>query len=79
MVGDVRGVPTTLVGIALEPSGGDNVETIVSHSTNVGSPVILNPASKATISDSLELCVTAPCFFTNHASGTNVLGPTRAK
>ena len=63
----------------LEPSVGDNVATIVSHNTNVGRPVIRRPASNATISDSLELWVAAPCFFTNQDSGTKVCGPTRAK
>ena len=52
-----------VTGGVLEPVFvGAKTETITSHKISVGIPVTRRPASSARNSDSLELCVSAPCL-----------------
>ena len=50
-------------------------ETIRSHNSRAGKPSNLNPVSKETISDSVELWETAVCFLHIQLIGTNVWLP----
>ena len=69
-----------VAGGALEPVFvEEKTETIISHKISVGIPDTRRPASRARNSDSLELCVMAPCFLTDQDNGTKVLGPTNAR
>ena len=53
--------------------------TIRSHKSRAGIPSNLNPASKETIYDSVELCETEVCFLHIQLIGTNVRLPKNAK
>jgi len=50
-----------------------------SHRSRQGSPSSLTAVSNAMISASEDEWLTAPCFFTIHAMGTNVFGPVMHK
>ena len=50
-----------------------------SQKANAGNPSKRIPASKAMISDSVEECETAVCFFANQLIGTKVRGPINTK
>ena len=68
-------------GTVVDASSGLVVSTSMANSQNAkaGIPSKRIPASKAMISDSVEECETAFCFFANQLIGTKVRGPIKMR
>ena len=63
----------------LDTASGQKTLSMWFHKLSAGIASIRNPASRAIISASVELCETAPCFLQSQVIGQKVFGPANTR